>query len=259
MTALPPLFPKAARDRLPHPPGRLRAARRRARRRGAGGRREADPHGRHRCRRAAAPRSPRPSASRRCRPRSAATQQRAGCSTRRSCTSWARTRAAPRSARRGWTTTATGRRARPSGAPSRPRSSWPARSASRSSSTPARRPRTRSTRSSAALTGLRVILHCFSMPEELDACSPAGLVDLLRRQRDLRSAGDLAAAAARVPAERLLVETDAPYLAPRSRRGSPTSRPRWWRRRASSPSCAASSRAELERELERNAAALFGW
>jgi TatD DNase family protein len=32
---------------------------------------------------------------------------------------------------------------------------------------------------------------------------------------------ELAAAAARVPAERLLVETDAPYLAPQSRRGKP--------------------------------------
>ncbi len=60
-----------------------------------------------------------------------------------------------------------------------------------------------------------VILHCFSMPDRLDEClgaraggsrSPA--------TSPTRSAQDLAAAAERVPDDRLLVETDAPYLTP---------------------------------------------
>ena len=33
--------------------------------------------------------------------------------------------------------------------------------------------------------GLRVVMHCFSMPDRLDECLDRGLLDLLRRQRDL--------------------------------------------------------------------------
>ncbi len=61
--------------------------------------------------------------------------------------------------------------------------------------------------------GVTVILHCFSMPDRVDECveepdwcfSFAGNVTYPKN-------ADLAQAAARVPAERLLVETDAPYL-----------------------------------------------
>ena len=42
----------------------------------------------------------------------------------------------------------------------------------------------------------------------------AGLRDQLRREGDIQERPDLARAARRVPAERLLVETDAPYLTP---------------------------------------------
>ena len=60
-------------------------------------------------------------------------------------------------------------------------------------------------------------MHCFSMPEQLDECLRARLRDLVRRQRHLpKSAGDLAAAAGACPDERLLVETDAPYLTPQA-------------------------------------------
>jgi len=62
---------------------------------------------------------------------------------------------------------------------------------------------------------VQVILHCFSMPDRLAECvehpdwwfSFAGNVTYPKAQA-------LAHAAARVPAERLLVETDAPYLTP---------------------------------------------
>ena len=62
-----------------------------------------------------------------------------------------------------------------------------------------------------------MILHCFSMPDRLDEC-------LARGRGGSRSpatsptpnAGDLAAAAERVPDDRLLVETDAPYLTPQA-------------------------------------------
>jgi TatD DNase family protein len=72
--------------------------------------------------------------------------------------------------------------------------------------------------------GIDVILHCFSMADRLEEClahdrwwiSFAGNVTYPR-------AGALRAAAIRVPASRLLVETDAPYLAPQSMRGRPNS------------------------------------
>jgi TatD DNase family protein len=70
--------------------------------------------------------------------------------------------------------------------------------------------------------GVTVILHCFSMPDRIDEClshpdwwiSFAGNVTYPK-------AAELRAAALRVPAERLLVETDAPYLAPQPVRGRP--------------------------------------
>ena len=70
--------------------------------------------------------------------------------------------------------------------------------------------------------GVRVILHCFSMPERIDRClahpdwwvSFAGNVTYPRAEA-------LRRAALRVPAERLLVETDAPFLSPQVVRGRP--------------------------------------
>jgi TatD DNase family protein len=108
--------------------------------------------------------------------------------------------------------------------------------------------------------GVRVILHCFSMSGHLDECleqpqwwfSFAGNVSY-------PSAGDLAGAAERIPADRLLVETDAPYLSPqvvRKQRNEPafvahTARFVAERRGVSYE--------QLEADVERNAAELFGW
>ncbi len=67
----------------------------------------------------------------------------------------------------------------------------------------------------------RVILHCFSVPQRLDEavangwwCSFAGNVTYPK-------ASDLLHAAARCPADRILLETDAPYLTPVPHRGTP--------------------------------------
>jgi TatD DNase family protein len=66
-----------------------------------------------------------------------------------------------------------------------------------------------------------VILHCFAVPDRLDEaiangwwCSFAGNVTYPK-------AADLLLAAARCPADRLLLETDAPYLTPVPHRGTP--------------------------------------
>jgi TatD DNase family protein len=107
---------------------------------------------------------------------------------------------------------------------------------------------------------LRVILHCFSMPERIEEClehpdwwfSFAGNVTY-------PSAEALRLAALRVPADRLLVETDAPYLAPQVVRGKPnqpanvvhTAQALAVERRVSYD--------ELEAAVEESAAAVFGW
>ncbi len=108
--------------------------------------------------------------------------------------------------------------------------------------------------------GLRVILHCFSMAERVEEClghedwffSFAGNATYPRAE-------ELRAAALRVPSDRLLVETDAPYLSPQPVRGKPNQPANV----AMTAQALALERrvgyAELERAVDANAAALLGW
>jgi TatD DNase family protein len=104
-----------------------------------------------------------------------------------------------------------------------------------------------------------VILHCFSMPERLDECLAAGWFISFAGNGTYPKATDLADAAARVPDDRLLVETDAPYLTPqvvRKERNQPAyvaHTARFVAERRGVPYD------ELEATVERNAADLFGW
>jgi TatD DNase family protein len=108
--------------------------------------------------------------------------------------------------------------------------------------------------------GLDVILHCFSMPDRLDEClehdrwwfSFAGNVTYPKNT-------DLAAASARVRADRLLVETDAPYLTPQAVRKE-RNRPAFVVHTARFVAQARGiSYEELDALVEANAARLFGW
>jgi TatD DNase family protein len=108
--------------------------------------------------------------------------------------------------------------------------------------------------------GLRVILHCFSMTDRLEQClahsdwwiSFAGNVTYPK-------SAALREAALRVPARRMLVETDAPFLSPQVVRGKPnapanvvhTARALAIERRVRYE--------ELDDALEESAASLFGW
>jgi len=107
--------------------------------------------------------------------------------------------------------------------------------------------------------GVDVILHCFAVPwrvqDAIDRgwyCSFSGVVTF-------PSAGELREAAAKLPDELVLVETDAPYLAPQPVRGKPNE-PAYV---VSTAEVVAEARgvsyAELERTVEANARALFGW
>ena len=97
------------------------------------------------------------------------------------------------------------------------------------------------------------------MPGRLRECLDAGWWISFAGNVTFPKAADLAAAAELVPADRLLVETDAPFLSPVPRRGRPNQpagvvhTARFLADRRGVPY------AELEHEVERCAAELFGW
>ena len=65
----------------------------------------------------------------------------------------------------------------------------------------------------------RVVLHCFSSPPLLEPALDHGWYVSFAGNVTYNNAYDLRAAARRVPADRLLAETDSPYLAPQPVRG----------------------------------------
>jgi TatD DNase family protein len=67
----------------------------------------------------------------------------------------------------------------------------------------------------------RVVLHCFALPDELDEVIERGWWTSFAGNVTYPSAVPLQEAARRMPVERLLVETDSPYLAPVPHRGRP--------------------------------------
>jgi TatD DNase family protein len=69
--------------------------------------------------------------------------------------------------------------------------------------------------------GVNVVMHCFSIPGHLEECLERGYVISFAGNVTYKSAAELAAAARRVPDERLLIETDAPYLTPQTVRKHP--------------------------------------
>lgn len=64
-----------------------------------------------------------------------------------------------------------------------------------------------------------VVLHCYSNPAVLDRAIEAGFYCSFAGNVTFKNAGDLREAAARVPDELLLLETDSPFLAPQPVRG----------------------------------------
>ena len=106
---------------------------------------------------------------------------------------------------------------------------------------------------------LEVILHCFSMPDRLDACLERGWWISFAGNVTYPKAQELAEAAGRVPLDRLLVETDAPYLTPqaeRKHRNQPAFVTHTARFVAERRGIAYE---ELEAAVDANAARLFGW
>ena len=107
--------------------------------------------------------------------------------------------------------------------------------------------------------GARVILHCFSMPAHLDECLERGWWISFAGTVTYPKAGELAAAAERVPEERLLVETDSPYLAPQPARGKPNRPANVVATAAFVAQRRGMSYEQLDAAVERSAAEAFGW
>ena len=107
--------------------------------------------------------------------------------------------------------------------------------------------------------GLEVILHCFSMPERLEECLDHGWWISFAGNVTYPKAQDLAEAAEKVPLDRLLVETDAPYLTPQEVRKE-RNRPEYVVHTARFVAERRGiSYQELETAVEANAARLLGW
>ena len=107
--------------------------------------------------------------------------------------------------------------------------------------------------------GLPVIMHCFSLTDRLDACLERGWWISFAGNVTYPSADELREAARRVPDERLLVETDAPYLAAQPIRGRENEPAHVVHTARALAEYRGVSYEELETVVERNAAEVLGW
>jgi TatD DNase family protein len=107
--------------------------------------------------------------------------------------------------------------------------------------------------------GCSVVIHCFSMPSRLEECLERGYAISFAGNVTYKNAADLAEAARRVPEERLLVETDAPYLTPQAVRKERNQPAFVAHTVAFVAALRGVSVAELGAAVERNAARVFGW
>jgi TatD DNase family protein len=104
-----------------------------------------------------------------------------------------------------------------------------------------------------------VVLHCFSAPWRAEDAAERGWHCSFAGHTTYPGSDDLREAAARLPAELLLVETDAPYLAPQSVRGKPNEPAYVVDTARTVAATRGISYEELEGIVEANARALFGW
>jgi TatD DNase family protein len=104
-----------------------------------------------------------------------------------------------------------------------------------------------------------VILHCFSAPARLEECVERGYLCSFAGNVTYPKAGALQDAARALPAELLLVETDAPFLAPEPVRGKPNEPAHVTHTARLVAELRGVTYEELERTVEENAARVLGW
>jgi TatD DNase family protein len=102
-----------------------------------------------------------------------------------------------------------------------------------------------------------VVLHCFSAPALLRPALENGWYVSFAGNVTYKNASELRVAASQVPSERILTETDAPYLAPQAQRGR-TNEPAFVAHTLAALAEARGDDAhELETQIDRNAARVF--
>jgi TatD DNase family protein len=106
--------------------------------------------------------------------------------------------------------------------------------------------------------GVRVVLHCFSSSALLEPALERGWYVSFAGNVTYPKARELRWAAARVPADRLLAETDSPYLAPQPVRGQRNEPAHVVHTLASLADARGEDPGALEARIEANAAELFG-
>lgn len=111
----------------------------------------------------------------------------------------------------------------------------------------------------ARAAGHPVVLHCFSAPQRVGDAAERGWYCSFAGNVTYPSARELRFAAAKVPEERILVETDAPYLSPQPMRGKRNQPANVVETAKLVAAERGVSYEELERTVEANARALFGW
>ncbi len=111
----------------------------------------------------------------------------------------------------------------------------------------------------ARAAGHAVILHCFSAPQRVADAAERGWHCSFAGNVTYPSAEGLREAAARVPEERILVETDAPYLSPQEQRGKRNQPANVVATARLVAAVRGVSYEQLERTVEANARALFDW
>ena len=103
----------------------------------------------------------------------------------------------------------------------------------------------------------RVVLHCFSAPRMLPTALARGWYVSFAGNATFPKAVDLRLAATQVPSERILAETDSPYLAPQPVRGKPNEPANVVHTLAALARARDEEPAGLERQIEQNAAECF--
>ena len=106
---------------------------------------------------------------------------------------------------------------------------------------------------------LTVVMHCFSAPGRLEECVERGYVCSFAGNVTYPNATELRTAAAQVPVDRLLAETDSPYLAPQPVRGRPNEPANVVTTAEHLADLREVSYAELDATVEATAARVFGW
>ena len=107
--------------------------------------------------------------------------------------------------------------------------------------------------------GVAVVLHCFSAPSRVDEAAEQGWFCSFAGNVTYPRSDALREAAAAVPEDLLLVETDAPFLSPQPARGKPNAPANVVDTAAVVAEARAVEYEALERSVEANAARAFGW